>query len=132
LGPFHGRFRRVDEDDLIRPVAGDEGFLARKREHPTFDERVLAPADVAIGRTLTDSVTVPNVPIRTVFPPVLQRHHESRCDGQMIWLPTPRFAVSLSGVQNGHHLNKCSLPNSRQPPKRRIRQAFNPLYSLAS
>lgn len=72
-GALHGRFRRVDEDDLIRSVAGDEGFLARKRERPTLDGRVLAPADVAIGRTLTASIAVPNVEIRTIFPPVLQR-----------------------------------------------------------
>lgn len=69
---FHGRFRRVDEDNLVSPVTPDEGLLTWQRERPARDERILAPADVAIGRTLADSVAVPNVEIRAV-----SRQHSS-------------------------------------------------------
>jgi len=77
LRPFHGRFRRVDEDTLVDSVTPDEGLLAQQPERPTLDERIRTPADVALGRTLADSVAVSNVQIRAVFPPVLQRHQES-------------------------------------------------------
>lgn len=73
------------------PVASEKGFLARKRERSASDEHVFAPANIAMGRALTDPVTVPNMQICAVFPPVLQRHHEPCGDGQMIRPPASRL-----------------------------------------
>lgn len=92
---LHGRFCRVDEDALVRPVAAEQGALAGKCERPALDERILAPADAAVGGALADPVALADMEICAVFAPVFQRHQEPCCHRQMIQLPpapcgTPR------------------------------------------
>ena len=128
FGALHGRFRRVDEDDLILSVAGEKGFLARKCERSAPDEHVFAPANIAIGRALIDSATVPNMQICAIFGSVLQRHHELCGDGQMIAAPPPRALRWASAVcrtdaistnvrfLNPHELLGRAPPASLQTP----------------
>ena len=85
-------------------VALKEGFFARKRERPTADQRILAPADIAVRRALAHAVAVADVQVRPVFPPAFQRHQKPRLDGQVVRLVAPRLAPGLGCFQHGGHL----------------------------
>ncbi len=102
----------------------EEGLLARQREPTACDQRVLAPADSAIGRALAHAVAVANMQRRAVFPQLFQGHQEPRVHRQAIRLAALRLALCLGLFQHGHHLDKRPLPHLGQPSERRLRHPF--------